>query len=1024
MVDHLRPSLIVEQKFVTQAPVVITSPLDLIFFGIQRQVEYRAGAGDYEGGIANPSYSFPSLIAGSVVERPTATEVALRPHVYIQNRFGVAEVAPTYNWLVDPPLFTLSPTLDATFEISKGTTGAYSAATGKFIDANADFIEDEVAALDVIKVNGIPAFEVAAIVTDDELDVTKLDKGPATYSGDLSAEDINLDRTLADADFDFSEVCTVGDIVTVRGWDVLAQADGIDYTAETLGVRVMTGPTQDFVTAGVQPPIVGPPYQVDIAWIKDIAGDWSPAFKIVGAVLPTTLNVSNLITLPAWPTVAGADTNEVFEIFHYTAVDLTGGAVWTDVNGDWTADGTPLPGQRTFSISGGNPNAIDFSTLLVLPLSRYSIAVHGVNSAMGTANARPIFKIVSIIGFPAPSTSLVVENWDPDRPALSATGTGTTWEIWDDGATALCSFLGASITAENPADLNKRTLTSTYNNFVVAGVAAGDIVYSDAGVAMFLVTNVDFPTILRCVNIVPGTPPPTWNTAEFGFAIMDITDAQLRVTRIVDANTIGVRDVLAGSPPAAAFTDLYYEINVADTLNNISYTIEKTLSGVALTGTVLCSYTARRNDHLAEVVEVTKDNRDDTAGFAIPANPVGLGAYLALLNTPYSVFFSQVEEDTVLAWAAALEPSKAARYFVLAPLTQNETVLGAYRTHVDLQSAPEIKRERIMFQNHAFERVTERTTDQAGDAAAYTKGPAITSILVARDLSAYGVVVGDVFNGFAPAFTARIITIVSGVTTTLTVVNDNGLPIGGPVPITDWMIESKTLSDAQFADAIAAYPVSLKDRRIRNVYPDRAEFIFTDNTDPANNSGTYGGGDVTEELGGEYLAIMCGAIRSGQKPGVPLSRFGMTGVHKLLNPFGDPEGGNEDLNDRILDGGNWLLSQPSDDADVFAIRAVTTDVSDIYFLEDHVTVQIDNFARLLRNQIRPLLGPFNIGDEFFDVVSANGEAVRRQVLDDKDARAIEFLGINEVPNLPDTFAMDYDFTPYVTGAKGRVTIFI
>jgi len=1024
MPDSLRPSLTVEQIFVTQNPVVLPSPLDIAVFGIQRQMEWQTSAGDFIGGQVNPAYDFPNLNPGAVVERPTATDPVLRPHVYVQNRFGVAEVVPTYNWAIDPPQFTLAASLSAVFEISKGTTGTFSAISGKFIDANADFIEDEVAASDTIKIDGIASFQVTAIVSDDELNVARLDKGPGTFSGDLSIEDVNLDRTLTDLAFDFSAVVKIGDIVTVTGWDVLCRADGIDYSKETLGARIMTGPTQDFLAAAIQGPVIVPPASIDIVWIQDSGFDWVPAFYVTGNLIATTTaEVRNLITTPRWPASAAFEANKIFEIYRYTQIDLgTGIAIPPPVDYDDTTGGytVPIAGVRTFSHTQ-LAAVIDFTAMLPAlppPLSRYSIAM-----ADSFGAKRPIFKFAAA---PAPTqTTVQVEDWDPGRPGAGASSPNVlTWELWDDAATRLAHFTGANITVENTGDLNKRTLTTTYVNFVVAGVGIGDIVYGDTGTALFLVTDVDGINTLRCLNIVPGSPPALWSNSEFGFSIADLTSAQLKVTRVVNENTIGVRNVLAGTPPATAFTDLLYAITVGDALDDLNYTIEKTLTGSPLEGTVLSTYTARRNDHLDAPFEVSASTRESLLGFAVPANPLGFGAWLALSNTPYTIWCIQVEEDTVTAWQAAIEMAKISRLYVLTPLTQDETVLGYFRTHVDQQSAPDIKRERILFQDHKFERIETRTAMQGGDAATYTKNPTTTTITVARDLEAYGVVVGDVFEGLDPVFEARIITIVSGVTTTMTVVNANGLPIGGPTAIVDWYIRSKDLTDSQFADKIAAYPGAIKDRRIRNVYPDTVEVKFTDGTDPAGTSGFYGGGDVIEEVGGEYLSTIFAAARSGQKPGQPLSRFNCTGIHKLLNPFGDPEGGNEDLNDKIINGGNWVASQSADDAAVFAIRALTTDVSTVFYLEDHVTVQVDNFARLLRNQIRPLLGPFNISDSFFDIISTNQEAVRTKVIDDKDARKIEFLGIFEIPELPDTFGMDYDFTPFVTGAKGRVRIFI
>ena len=88
------------------------------------------------------------------------------------------------------------------------------------------------------------------------------------------------------------------------------------------------------------------------------------------------------------------------------------------------------------------------------------------------------------------------------------------------------------------------------------------------------------------------TPPDTWNDGNFPFYVADQTEAQMLVTRVVDEDTLTVRNVTASTPPEAlAFGDLLYQIVVADSLSSLDYTIEKTVSGSSLEADVLCTYT-------------------------------------------------------------------------------------------------------------------------------------------------------------------------------------------------------------------------------------------------------------------------------------------------------------------------------------------------------------------------------------------------------------------------------------------------
>ena len=91
-------------------------------------------------------------------------------------------------------------------------------------------------------------------------------------------------------------------------------------------------------------------------------------------------------------------------------------------------------------------------------------------------------------------------------------------------------------------------------------------------------------------------------------------------------------------------------------------------------------------------------------------NPGGLGAYLCMLNCPgYEVKFMGVDEvsatapyGTELAWARAASFLEAEEVYAIAPLTQNESVLGMWVTHATLMSEPEQSGERIVFINKAM----------------------------------------------------------------------------------------------------------------------------------------------------------------------------------------------------------------------------------------------------------------------------------------------------------------------------------
>lgn len=493
-------------------------------------------------------------------------------------------------------------------------------------------------------------------------------------------------------------------------------------------------------------------------------------------------------------------------------------------------------------------------------------------------------------------------------------------------------------------------------------------------------------------------------------------------------------------------------IVVPDLLSDEIYTIEKTLSGVDLQGTVLVTYAGRRKDHLNELVEVTQATVTDVLGPAVPHNPLGMAALNAVNNTGVPVYCVQVTDDTDAGWADALNLIKTNQVYAVAPLTQDEERLAEFQAHVTTQSQPENKRERILFQSHRNETQTTRWTMSSVESATFVKTSSTQTITVtsASGLVGLGVKAGDVVEGtfygyivgsgfvggslaslsstgttLAYARVASVSEIGAETTLTLVPIDDSvlGDTLSVGVDMVTLTVKSKVLNTTQYRDAIAAYPATIQNRRIRNVYPDRALVSFDDTTNPNDTSvGFYGGGEVTSyEVGGWLMAATIAAQRSGLPASTPLTRRNFSGVQRLVNPFGDNVA---DL-DVILDGGNYLLAQDGGDgSSCYAVRAITTNTTDLNYLEEAVGVQIDNFARKLRRQITPILGTTLLDEGFFDLFSTISAAVVSDVLRNKEIREIKLTSLSEDPLRADTFLANYEARPYFSAAKGDVTIYI
>jgi len=1059
-----RPDVIVRQVFENPAPIVPATNLPVAVLAINRQFVWRKDAGSYIGGQPGQIYEFPELVAGSVVEQPTAVldvpefPDVLQPHIHIQNVYGTAELFPpdvSYSFATDPPTFSLDPDSTAIFEIETGLTGAYSAITGYFTDASADFVEAQVATADEIEVlhsdgNWYVEFDVANIISDDQLDVTRRNKAvtPALPDCTLSAEDAFGFRTIVDTTpqtFETNGV-NVGDLVTVDGWDVLRGIVGGDYGAAGSGSglpavsRLFTDPTASFIVAGV---LAG-----DVVFSRDTLGDWVPFFYVTSPPGVTTLpDVENIITLPTPnPPLTQAGTGVPYSVVNYSAPHIIDGAVGVySAAGEYAAQGATLdlltpafPTWRIFRDATANFTAPG-STIVVGDEITLNYLGLPPGNILAPGNW-PTFIVQTLID----ATHLEVSQHDSNSPVSTASVLLPLLSIGyqAQGPTIMASNTGGSFFAEGTGlggPTERRVLAAGVDFTLAPAVTAGDWLRDTVtGRTLFYVVTVHPIGIgsLDVINVIPGNPPAGSSSTNFTFEVTDQNPAILEVVRVLGESNLSVRNTIGGTPSAGEHLGLFVTaVTYPDSGADLNYRIKKTVSGAALNGDILATYTARRNDKITARTPVDVDTYETVFGPAVPGNDMSMALKYLFSVLGANAYGVQVAEDTDAAWDAALLVAADASIYIPEVVSQDESIIQKLITHVTLFSEPEKKRERISYLSHKEVVQTTRTQAALGDALTYNKSPTgITSIVsTTRDLSSYDVIIGDVFNGTLddgvaqyPLVNARIITIqpatpLAGQSTMRIVASVTvPSPSAGTV-LTGWNVKSKNLSLLERAEQQAAYAEAIKNRRIRNIWPDSVELSFTDETAGAGvATGFFGGGDQIATMGGQYLAIIEAGKRGNENPSQPLTGLVRGSVHKIIDPMGDIQA----YQDIIIDGGNYYVVHDTDDQPSKAIRAISTDVTDLYYLEDNVASQVDSFARKLRTQLKPLVGPFIMDAPFFDLLSHEFQAVKNSVLRNKEMRDIVLLGMEEDPDHEDTFIVKCRVTPYISAAQGDITIYI
>jgi hypothetical protein len=1058
--SDLRPDITVFQIFDTQAPIVPATNLPVGLIGLNRQFVWRGNAGTFVGGQPGQRYYFPNLSSGATVEQPGAvldvTEFpdVLEPHVYVSNKYGVGEAsAPdlSYDFVSDPPHFDLAPGTSVVFTIVEGDDGAYSAVTGYFTDSEEDFIEAEVATADVIEVlhsdgTYYPTFDVVNIISDSQLDVTRRNKAvtPVVPEASLGDEDAYGFRILTDANQQFEQNgVDVGDLCTIDGWDTIISILGGTYGAAGSGSgppatsRVFTDPSGLFLASGVA--------AGDCLFSSDPLGDWVPFFYVSAPpIVDTQLDdVENIITVPTPnPPLTQTGSGVPYDIVRYgAAVDLTGAAVFFSPAGEYAAENTaawalPAPGAGLRIFHDATANFLATPILI-----GQEIIINNGPPAPGPYYGIGNWPVFVVQAIPSP-TDLIVSQHDSNVPLPASSVVAPAFAEYEVRpvssvfANTAGSYLAEGTGAGGPTE---RRMTAAGIDFVAAGVVPGDWIQDVVtDTTLFTVVTVHPAGVgtLDVVNIISGTPPASSSNTRFAFNVLDQNAAILEVISVDSDYQLTVKNVLAGTPGSGTYDGIFINsVTFPDTGQDVNYRIKKTVTGSALEGDVLCTFTAKRNDLINQRVPIDENNFEAILGPPVPGNDLALAAQTLFTVLGASAYAIQVTDDTLADWTDGLKVAESEDIYIPIVLTQREDILALLRAHVVEMSEPEEKRERITYFSHEEVVQTTRTEESLGDVVTYNKtASGITTIVsTTRDLTDYGVIVGDVFTGTLndgvtdyPITNARIIstqasTPASG-QSTMRVVADPSVPAPSSGTVSSWIVKSKNLSLLERANQQAEYAQSIPNRRFRNIWPDTVQIRFTDETAGENaTTGFFGGQDQTCTYGAHYLTVIEAGKRSNENPRQPLTGFKRGSVYKILDPMSDIQ----EYQDIIIDGGNYYIVHDGDDLEPWAIRALSTDVTDIYKAEDNVAAQVDSFARKLRTQLKPFLGPFVIDEPFFDLVSNNFEAVRKDVKEqNRELRDIVLLGIEEDPDRPDTFIIRCRVTPFISAAEGEVYIYI
>lgn len=480
-----------------------------------------------------------------------------------------------------------------------------------------------------------------------------------------------------------------------------------------------------------------------------------------------------------------------------------------------------------------------------------------------------------------------------------------------------------------------------------------------------------------------------------------ITDVSVGDNTITVSGTFPTPATEDGSVSIINFIDVpvVYRRGVPFRNSAASYDIIKRLSD-GWTADVEVSYQADRKDlPLEGIIELgSRKDVETVIGPIHPDNPLAMGCDMIVrtgLADGIRTFYALATNGPGVGdFTDALGYLETVDVYYVVPLTQNKDIISVYKSHVDTQSQPANKHERVLLAS------TELTT--VNSILATTVGTLATaSTLVAT--ADWGVVSpGDVVKILVNPGTAEEavevenrITEIDLMTNTVTVLSPWDAALIGTTR--SFKVDSFELTKSEQAEDWRDYSASLKDSRVTIIRPDQCEISFTDKTVTPQQ-------DRTVTVGTQYACAAWAGLAAALSPDAPLTNVSIPGIRRLIhsNDYFRPD----QLN-TIAEGGNNILVQESRNSVPYSRHQLTTDMESLITREFSIVKIVDYAAKYVRNSLKPYIGNKNITPMYLSSLRGTTEAVIRALVKAGVLlQKTELLTLRQDPDSPDQIIIE------------------
>lgn len=341
-------------------------------------------------------------------------------------------------------------------------------------------------------------------------------------------------------------------------------------------------------------------------------------------------------------------------------------------------------------------------------------------------------------------------------------------------------------------------------------------------------------------------------------------------------------------------------------------------------------------------------------------NPLALGVFCAKANTVSSIQAMAIEDESPLGWLTALSFLQNEPVYTVVLLTQDPTVQGMVKAHVEQMSLPEKSKFRIAFINLSHPR--ESVVVEPLELAKIKREAGVLTISQPNATFSGTVLVGDFVKVTArtgdnptadPTLAAfyKVLEVKNNSTLKLESAKYSGsegtytktadITVDFAADTVDMSVLRVLDKDGQ-ANAIAQIANSYNSRRI--TYVTNHEVVVTV-------------GSKDEVVPGFYLAAAYGGMNAGNPPHQGFTNLGVVGIKSVryANRYF-----NDDQLGLVAGSGGFVVTQEVEGALPAAYLQTTTDNSSIQRRELSVTKTLDFYSLGLKKLMSSFIGPYNL----------------------------------------------------------------